>query len=83
MSNYVHRYFQTRVANVHKIYQHLPLQDPPKFAQIRMFGLKMVYHLATLFQTKFISDLGGGELCVLDQVEFCYADVCESCAPTF
>jgi hypothetical protein len=26
---------------------HLPLQDPPKFTQIRRFGLK-IYHLATL-----------------------------------
>jgi hypothetical protein len=28
-------------------YQHLPLQDPPKFTQIGIFGLK-IYHLATL-----------------------------------
>jgi hypothetical protein len=33
--------------NVHKTYQHLPLQDPPKFTQIANFGLK-IYHLATL-----------------------------------
>jgi hypothetical protein len=26
--------------NVHKIYQHLLLQGPPKFTQIRIFGLK-------------------------------------------
>jgi predicted secreted protein len=32
----------------HKIYQHLPLQDPPKFTQIGIFGLK-IWHLATLF----------------------------------
>jgi hypothetical protein len=31
----------------HKTYQHLPLQDPPKFAQIGIFGLK-ICHLATL-----------------------------------
>jgi hypothetical protein len=31
----------------HKIYQHLPLQAPPKFTQIWIFGLK-IYHLATL-----------------------------------
>jgi hypothetical protein len=30
-----------------KIYQHLPLEEPPKFAQIAIFGLK-IYHLATL-----------------------------------
>jgi hypothetical protein len=33
--------------NGHKIYQHLPLQDPPKFTQIGIFGLK-ICHLATL-----------------------------------
>jgi hypothetical protein len=33
--------------SVHKIYQHLPLQDPPKFTQIWIFGLK-TNHLATL-----------------------------------
>jgi hypothetical protein len=33
--------------NVHKIYNHLPLQDPPKFTQTGIFGLK-IYHLATL-----------------------------------
>jgi hypothetical protein len=33
--------------NVRKIYQHLPLQDPPKFTQTWIFGLK-IYHLATL-----------------------------------
>jgi hypothetical protein len=31
----------------HKIYHHLPLQDPPKFTQIWIFGLK-TNHLATL-----------------------------------
>jgi hypothetical protein len=30
-----------------KSYQHLPLQDLPKFTQIRIFGLK-INHLATL-----------------------------------
>jgi hypothetical protein len=30
-----------------KKYQHLPLQDLPKFTQSRFFGLK-IYHLATL-----------------------------------
>jgi hypothetical protein len=33
--------------NVHKIYQNLILQDPPKLTQIAIFGLK-IYHLATL-----------------------------------
>jgi hypothetical protein len=33
--------------NGHKIYQYLPLQDPPKFIQIGIFGLK-IYHLVTL-----------------------------------
>jgi hypothetical protein len=31
-----------------KIYQHLPLQDPTKFTQIWIFGLKYMFHLATL-----------------------------------
>jgi hypothetical protein len=35
------------IPNGHKIYQHLPLQKPPKFTQILIFGLKL-YHLATL-----------------------------------
>jgi hypothetical protein len=29
---------------------HFPVQDPPKFTQIGIFGLKM-YHLATLVPT--------------------------------
>jgi hypothetical protein len=33
--------------SVHKIYHHLPLQDPPKFTQIWIFGLK-TNHLANL-----------------------------------
>jgi hypothetical protein len=33
--------------SVHKIFRHLPLQDPPKFTQIWIFGLK-TNHLATL-----------------------------------
>jgi hypothetical protein len=33
--------------NGHKIYQHLQLQDPQKFTQIGILGLK-IYHLATL-----------------------------------
>jgi hypothetical protein len=33
----------------HKIYQHLPLQDPPKFTPIAIFGLK-ICHLATLIR---------------------------------
>jgi hypothetical protein len=31
-----------------KIYHQLPLQDPPKYTQIWIFGLK-ICHLATLF----------------------------------
>jgi hypothetical protein len=34
----------------HEIYQHLPMQDPPKFTKISIFGLKICY-LATLFMT--------------------------------
>jgi hypothetical protein len=33
--------------NIHKINQHLLVQDPPKFTQIGNFGFK-IYHLATL-----------------------------------
>jgi hypothetical protein len=29
------------------MFQHLPLQDPPKFTPIEIFGLK-IWHLATL-----------------------------------
>jgi hypothetical protein len=34
--------------SVHQIYHHLPLQDPPKFTQIWILGLK-TNRLATLF----------------------------------
>jgi hypothetical protein len=37
--------YQMAVHKIHqmaiKIYQHLPLQDPPKFTQIVIFGLKI------------------------------------------
>jgi hypothetical protein len=36
--------------SVHKIYQQLPLQDPPRFTQIWIFGLK-TNHLAALAST--------------------------------
>jgi hypothetical protein len=32
------------------MYQHLPLQEPPKLTQIGIFGLKYACHLATLAQ---------------------------------
>jgi hypothetical protein len=35
--------------SVHKKYRHLPLQGPPKFTQIWIFGLK-TNHLATLLE---------------------------------
>jgi hypothetical protein len=35
------------IPNLHKIYQHLQLQVPPKFTKIWIFGLK-TNHLATL-----------------------------------
>jgi hypothetical protein len=35
------------IPNGHKIYQHFPIYGPPKFTQIRIFGLKR-NHLATL-----------------------------------
>jgi hypothetical protein len=37
--------------NGHKLDQRLPLQDPPKFIQFRIFGLK-IYRLATLERCK-------------------------------
>jgi hypothetical protein len=46
--------------NGHKIYEHLPLQDPSKLAQIRIFGLK-IYHLATLVNTSQISKSPQGD----------------------
>jgi hypothetical protein len=48
--------------NSHKIYQHLPLQDPPKFIKIAMFGLK-IYHLATLFHTWSRSESNFSYIC--------------------
>jgi hypothetical protein len=43
--------------NAHKIYQHLPLQHPPKIIQIWIFVLK-IYHMATLqLPTKTIGTL--------------------------
>jgi hypothetical protein len=35
------------IPNVHRIYQAFLFKGPPKFTQIRIFGLK-IYHLATL-----------------------------------
>jgi hypothetical protein len=41
----------------HKIYLHLPFQDPQKFSQIGIFGLK-ICHLATLYlMTRYICKL--------------------------
>jgi hypothetical protein len=40
----------TKWPNCHEIYQLLPLQDPPKFTQIGIFGLKIGY-LATLLHS--------------------------------
>jgi hypothetical protein len=34
----------------YKTYQHLPLQEPPKFTQIGIFGFQKINHLATLLQ---------------------------------
>jgi hypothetical protein len=35
------------IPNGHKIYQHLPLQDPTKFTQLGIFSLK-IFHLPEL-----------------------------------
>jgi hypothetical protein len=48
--------------SVHKIYQHLPLQDPPKFTQIWIFGLK-TNHLATLLQSVFWNSKNSSAKC--------------------
>jgi hypothetical protein len=40
--------------NGHKICQHVPLQVPPKFTQIRIFGLK-IYHLATSRKRNYVA----------------------------
>jgi hypothetical protein len=45
------------IQNDYKLYQHLPLQGPPKSTQIGIFGLK-IYHLATL-QTTLTITKGG------------------------
>jgi hypothetical protein len=37
------------IPNGHKMYQHFPLQDPPKYTKIGIFGLK-IYYLANLVQ---------------------------------
>jgi hypothetical protein len=36
----------------HRTYQHFPWQDPPKFTQVGIFGLK-INHLATLLPSQF------------------------------
>jgi hypothetical protein len=38
--------------NDYKLYQHCPLQEPRKFTQIGIFGLK-IHHLATLVRNAF------------------------------
>jgi hypothetical protein len=43
------KYFQfPNRPNGHKIYQHFPLQDPPKFTQIGNFWFENKHHLASL-----------------------------------
>jgi hypothetical protein len=42
--------------NGHKTYQDYPLQDPPKFTQIWIFGLK-TNHLATLVVVTFMKTI--------------------------
>jgi hypothetical protein len=49
--------------NGNKIYQRLPLQDPPKFTQLGIFGMKIYLHLATTLLMKtdkrvFLANLG-------------------------
>jgi hypothetical protein len=35
-----HTKWKQNIPNDHKMYEHLPLQDPPKFSQIGIFGLQ-------------------------------------------
>jgi hypothetical protein len=47
------------IPNGHKKYQHLRLQDPPKFTQIGIFGLKIEYHLPRVsFHPGVVVELG-------------------------
>jgi hypothetical protein len=48
---YTNNIFLTYVLNVCIIYQPFPIQGPPKFTQIGIFGLK-IYHLATLHRSE-------------------------------
>jgi hypothetical protein len=47
-----HTKWTENLPNSHKIYQHLSLQDPPKFTQIGSPGLK-INHLATLGRARY------------------------------
>jgi hypothetical protein len=51
------------IPNGLKIYQHFRLQDPPKFTQIWIFGMK-IYHLAT--PDKAVTDSNEGTTFVED-----------------
>jgi hypothetical protein len=51
--------------NVNKIYQHIQLQDPPKFTQIAIFGLK-IHHLANLERSTFFGGKSVLERCRLE-----------------
>jgi hypothetical protein len=46
---YIYQNIYQKYQNGYKIYQRFTLQDPPKFTQIGIWGLKM-YHLATLIK---------------------------------
>jgi hypothetical protein len=59
-----HKMYQMAICKIDhmtKIYQHLPLQDPPTLTQIAIFGLK-IYHLATLLTPYLI--FGNASICV-------------------
>jgi hypothetical protein len=47
-SEYVYQTEVEYVSNGHKMYQHLPLKDPPKFTQIGIFGLKLRCYVTVL-----------------------------------
>jgi hypothetical protein len=52
-NNHKHTIWLQNLPNGHKIYQQLQIQDPPKFTQIGVFGLK-TNHLATLRESLFL-----------------------------
>jgi hypothetical protein len=65
------------ISNEHKIYQHFPLQDPPKYTQNAIFGIKskpsgkpaavvfLVAFLATILLANFAARKQGDQMSML------------------